>query len=117
MHDREEQEAELSSAYNELVDDFVKRYGDGSASSPKIRLRLARRILGLSQKDFAIQFGLNPLTVRNWEADSRPEPTGVAQVFIDLLAADPGKLLELSRRAKKKRLANTEVETGMETID
>lgn len=94
--ERVQASAELADAYDEAVQDFQSRYGGGS---PRVRLRLARKLLGLSQREFAERFGLNPLTVRNWEADSRPQPSGVAEAFIALVSADPQTALKLSHRA------------------
>mgnify|MGYP001805112690 CR=1 FL=1 len=73
----------LNAAFEDCVKDAVERYGNGSR---KAKLRLSRRLLGLTQREFSETFGIPAVTVRNWEAPSRPEPEGLAGAFIDLAA-------------------------------
>lgn len=72
-------------------------------SGPRQKLKIARQLLGLTQKEFAEHFGIPFTTVRNWEAESREEPTGPAEVFISLLAADPAAVYKLAEVARTQQ--------------
>lgn len=83
----------LEDAFSECVDEIVKRY-DGNTVRGK--LRLSRKLLGMTQVEFAEAFGISPITVRNWESESRNEPKGVSAAMIELIFADPPKALQLA---------------------
>ena len=57
-----------------------------------------RRKLGLSQEEFALRFGLDAATVRNWE-QRRYQPGGAARVLLRVIERHPaaveGALVEL----------------------
>jgi putative transcriptional regulator len=58
--------------------------------APKdIDVRAIRDATGLSQEDFALQFGLELATVRNWE-QGRSEPDTAARNFLLTIARNPG---------------------------
>lgn len=90
----------LELAFRECIDDAVQRYGGGGR---RARLRLARKLLGFTQQEFAVAFDLNPMTVRNWESESRQEPNGPSGVLIDLIADNPRSALAAVDRAKARR--------------
>jgi DNA-binding transcriptional regulator YiaG len=62
----------------------AKVYGAPEA----IDVKAIRARLGLSQDDFALQFGLEPATVRNWE-QGRSAPDTAARNFLVTIASDP----------------------------
>lgn len=88
---------DVAAAFERAMCGLINSSSGGGA---KMKLKMARQILGVSQADLATIFGLQVDTVKGWEARSRPEPTGVAAVFIDLLAADPGAMLDLALKRK-----------------
>ena len=47
-----------------------------------------RRKLGLSRREFALRFGINPLTVRDWE-QGRRSPERPARAFLTLIDKEP----------------------------
>jgi len=93
--DREEMTTALLEAFEEGFDNIARRYPD---SGTKTKLVLIRKALGLSQKDFAAEFGLSFATVRNWEQPDRGDPTGPAKVLIDLIAQDPKTIRRIQRQ-------------------
>ncbi len=54
----------------------------------RIDVKLGRRKLGLSQKDFAARFGISTATVRNWE-QGRRRPEGAARVLLTIIDREP----------------------------
>jgi DNA-binding XRE family transcriptional regulator len=66
--------------------------------SPKVDVRAVRERLGLSQDEFALQFGLDVATVRNWE-QGRSEPDRAARTALWTIATNPQAVRDaLSRR-------------------
>lgn len=67
---------------------------------PKVNVRAVRERLGLSQDEFALQFGLDAATVRNWE-QGRSEPDKAARTALWTIATNPdavrGALAQRSR--------------------
>ena len=53
-----------------------------------VDVRAVRERTGLSQEDFALKFGLELATVRNWE-QGRSEPDTAARNFLTTVARDP----------------------------
>jgi putative transcriptional regulator len=47
-----------------------------------------RQKLGMSQGEFAAQFGISPATLRNWE-QGRRQPEGPALVLLNIIAREP----------------------------
>jgi DNA-binding transcriptional regulator YiaG len=90
---------ELIRAYEACIREVIKNHPD---AGPRIKLRFARQFLGMTQHEFAKRIGINPITVRNWEANSRPEPTGPSELFINILAQDPLTVLRLAEQANSK---------------
>jgi DNA-binding transcriptional regulator YiaG len=62
----------------------AKLYG----APPKVDVRAIREATKLSQEEFALQFGLELATVRNWE-QGRSEPDTAARNFLVTIARDP----------------------------
>jgi DNA-binding transcriptional regulator YiaG len=102
----------LIEAFEEGFENIARRYSRGSGT--KAKLLLVRKVLGLSQKEFADEFGIPFATVRNWEQPDRAEPTGAAKTLIDLIAEDPKAVRHMLRKArtpqekKAGELANAE---------
>ncbi len=53
-----------------------------------VDVRRVRRRLGMSQGEFAAQFGIKPATLRNWE-QGRREPEGPARVLLNIIDREP----------------------------
>ncbi len=60
---------------------------------PKVNVRAVREKLGLSQDDFAVQYGLDASTVRNWE-QGRSEPDKAARMALWVIATHPDAVRE-----------------------
>ena len=95
----------LELAYIGAVRAVAAEIGD---AGPRLKLKLARQMLGLTQREFAERFGLPFTTVRNWESDSRPEPSGPSALFIDLLAVDPRAVCDLAILARRSSVPQDE---------
>ncbi|OHC74942.1 MAG: hypothetical protein A3G18_01295 [Rhodospirillales bacterium RIFCSPLOWO2_12_FULL_58_28] len=65
---------------------------------PKVDVKSARRKLGMTQKDFARNFGVSLDTVRNWE-QGRRQPEGAARVLLAVIERNPVAVLEVVRNA------------------
>jgi DNA-binding XRE family transcriptional regulator len=73
-----------------LVDELA---GCGVTATPygapaRIDVRAVREATGLSQEGFALHFGLDAATVRNWE-QGRSEPDTAARSFLQTIRANP----------------------------
>lgn len=62
----------------------VKAYGP----PPKVDVKAIRELMEMSQEQFALEFGLELATVRNWE-QGRSEPDTAAGNFLVTIAHDP----------------------------
>jgi DNA-binding transcriptional regulator YiaG len=62
----------------------VKAYAPPS----RVDVKTIRERMGLSQEQFALEFGLELATVRNWE-QGRSEPDTAARNFLTTIARDP----------------------------
>lgn len=60
----------------------------------KVDLKALRERLGVSQEAFALRYGLDVATLRNWE-QGRTQPDGPAAVLLQLIERDPDKVVEL----------------------
>ncbi|MBM3581522.1 MAG: helix-turn-helix domain-containing protein [Alphaproteobacteria bacterium] len=65
---------------------------------PQVDVRAARRKLGMTQKDFALSFGVSLDTLRNWE-QGRRRPEGSARVLLAVIERDPTAVLKAVRDA------------------
>ena len=90
---------ELVRAYEACIREVLKNHPD---AGPRLKLRFARQYLGMTQREFANRIGISPVTVRNWESNSRPEPTGPSELFINILAQDPVTVFHLAEQANNK---------------
>jgi putative transcriptional regulator len=72
-------------------------YAEGDASKgrehrvlvpSRIDVKQARKKLGMSQVQFAEQFGINSATLRNWE-QGRRQPEGPARVLLAIIDREP----------------------------
>jgi DNA-binding transcriptional regulator YiaG len=79
-------EEKVLAGYNKLARMICESDGRGSA---RVKLRAARTFLGLTQKDFALKFGVSLDTVKSWEAESRAEPIGIARLLIEMISDNP----------------------------
>ncbi len=53
-----------------------------------VDVRRVRERLGMSQSEFAAQFGISTSTLRNWE-QGRREPEGPARVLLNIIEREP----------------------------
>jgi putative transcriptional regulator len=53
-----------------------------------VDVRAIRKDLGLSQREFAMQFGFTAEAVRNWE-QGRRRPEGPARILLKVIQNDP----------------------------
>jgi putative transcriptional regulator len=60
---------------------------------PEVDVAATRRKLGISQRDFALAFGVSVATVRNWE-QGRRSPHGPARVLLAVIDRAPATVLE-----------------------
>jgi len=65
---------------------------------PEVDVRAARRKLGMTQKDFALSFGVSLDTLRNWE-QGRRRPEGPARVLLAVIERAPKTVLKTVRDA------------------
>jgi putative transcriptional regulator len=70
---------------------------------PVPRVRTLRRVLGLTQEEFAARFHIPLGTLRDWE-QGRTEPDQPARAYLKVIARDP----EAVRRALQARPAATQ---------
>jgi len=62
--------------------------------SRAVDVKALRMRLGISQEAFALRYGLDVATLRNWE-QGRTRPDGPAAVLLQLIDRDPDKVVEL----------------------
>jgi putative transcriptional regulator len=60
----------------------------------KVDVKNVRKNIGMSQKDFALSFGVSLGTLRHWERGDR-KPKGPALVLLNLVKKDPHAVLKL----------------------
>ena len=81
--------------------------GAGVTATPygaprKIDIKVIREAMGLSQDEFALEFGLEVSTLRNWE-QGRSEPDTAARNFLVTVADNPEAVrAALSREGKSR---------------
>ena len=57
------------------------------------RVKIIRRVLGLSQEEFAARFAIPPGTLRDWE-QARKEPDAAARAYLRVIARNPAAVAE-----------------------
>lgn len=67
----------------------------------EVDVAAVRAALGLSQEAFALQYGLDVATLRNWE-QSRTSPDRTARSYLSLIAHDPAAMRRLVKEAQEK---------------
>jgi putative transcriptional regulator len=65
---------------------------------PTTDVRAVRRKLGLSQSEFAVKFGFQAATLKNWE-QGRTRPDGPARVLLAVIARHPEAVEDALRKA------------------
>jgi DNA-binding transcriptional regulator YiaG len=78
--------------------------GAGVTATPygapeKIPIRGIREAMGLSQDEFALEFGLEVSTLRNWE-QGRSEPDTAARNFLVTVACNPDAVRDALTRTR-----------------
>ncbi|MEI2388137.1 helix-turn-helix domain-containing protein, partial [Breoghania sp. JC706] len=98
---------DLRDAITEGVTEIAKRRDDGGAETYfRDRLRALRKKLGLSQQEFAKEFGLSFTNIRNWEQKGRGNPNEVSQNYIKMIEVDPDTVRDLITKVKMRDLEN-----------
>jgi putative transcriptional regulator len=69
-----------------------KRRGFLVHAPSKVDVRAIRSSLGLSQREFSSQFGLDLAAVRNWE-QKRRKPHGTARLLLRVIEREPEAVL------------------------
>src|SRR5689334_3572466 len=64
-----------------------------------IDVRRVRRRMGLTQAQFAGQFGFSVATLRHWELGNR-RPTGTALILLQVIAQNPRAVLLAARKVR-----------------
>ncbi len=59
-----------------------------------VDVKKVRKNIGMTQKDFALSFGISLGTLRHWERGDR-RPKGPALVLLNLVKKDPQTILKL----------------------
>jgi putative transcriptional regulator len=60
----------------------------------KVDVQNVRKNTGMSQKDFALSFGISLGTLRHWERGDR-KPKGPALILLNLVRKEPNTILRL----------------------
>lgn len=68
------------------------------AHVPDVDVRKVRLKMGLSQSQFATQFGFSPATLRNWE-QGRSHPDAPTRVLLAVIAKHPEAVEDVLRKA------------------
>ena len=81
---------------------------------PRLKVDVAalRRRLGLTQQDFADQFGIALGTLRNWE-QGRRVPDGPAQLLLLILEQRPDIVLDIFREQE----VHTKIDAGISRLE
>ncbi|MFC2145803.1 NadS family protein [Acidobacteriota bacterium] len=62
--------------------------------NPQIDVKMVRKNLGMTQKDFALSLGISLATLRHWERGDR-KPHGPALILLNLVEKDPKTVFKL----------------------
>ena len=68
------------------------------------RVKIIRRVLKLTQEQFAEQFGIPLGTLRDWE-QGRKEPDQAARSYLLVIASDPGAVRYALKRIRQHEAA------------
>ncbi len=86
----------IKKGLNEAID-----YARGNKANARVTninfdvdVKKVRTQMGMTQKDFALSFGINLGTLRHWERGDR-KPKGPALVLLNLVERDPQIVLKL----------------------
>ncbi len=109
--------------YAEALEELTQSIETGEAledvrvySRPIVDVAALRQRLGLTQQDFADQFGIALGTLRNWE-QGRRIPDGPAQLLLLILEQRPDVVLDIfhDQEAHAESLARSSVKSQQKT--
>jgi putative transcriptional regulator len=80
------------------------------------RARTLRRVLGLTQEEFAVQFEIPLGTLRDWE-QGRTEPDQPARAYLKAIAGDAAAVQRALRQATRSASMSNAVEPAMALND
>ena len=69
---------------------------------PEIDVRSVRSKLGLSQEDFAAEFGFTSNQIKDWE-QGRSRPLGGVRAYLMIIERNPKAVLDMLRDVSKRR--------------
>lgn len=85
----------------EAVQEAIHKKGKGRLVRPKINIVAVRKKLGMTQKEFAMQYFIKLQTLRNWEQEKRmPDTTTLA--YLTCIASKPKEILKILHPHKSK---------------
>ena len=96
-----------------LEEALAHHNGKPGGRTYKVRLRSSEEIqalrnrLGMTQKDFAVQFGISFQTVQKWEQGKR-RPEGAANSFLTVLERMPDEVIAALRADRHSKLMTRE---------
>ena len=91
---------EIFISLEESYENIIKRHGGDRRS----RLKILRRILGLTQTEFAEAYGLPYATVRNWEQPDKGAPNEAGSLLVDLILEEPKTMHGLITKVRSKQM-------------
>jgi putative transcriptional regulator len=62
--------------------------------NPRLDVKMVRKNLGMTQKDFALSLGISLATLRHWERGDR-KPHGPALILLNLVEKDPNTIFRI----------------------
>jgi putative transcriptional regulator len=62
--------------------------------NPQLDVKMVRKNLGMTQKDFALSLGISLATLRHWERGDR-KPHGPALILLNLVEKDPNTIFRI----------------------
>ncbi|OGO93543.1 MAG: hypothetical protein A3F10_05830 [Coxiella sp. RIFCSPHIGHO2_12_FULL_42_15] len=85
----------------EAVKEAIEHKGKGNIIRPKVDIAEVRKKLGMTQKEFSVQYYIKLQTLRNWEQGKRtPDTTTLA--YLTCIALKPKIVLKMLHPRKAK---------------
>jgi putative transcriptional regulator len=86
----------IKKGLNEAIDFAQGKEGKAKVTkiNPQLDVKMVRKNLGMTQKDFALSLGISLATLRHWERGDR-KPHGPALILLNLVKKDPKTIFRL----------------------
>ena len=62
--------------------------------NPRLDVKMVRKNLGMTQRDFALSLGISLATLRHWERGDR-KPHGPALILLNLVEKEPNTIFRI----------------------